>query len=161
MSNYRKCAGIIVFNRQKKVLACARRGRRDNQWQFPQGGIMKKETAAEAALRELTEETSIVSAKVIATLDSPLRYDFPGPVRRRMLKRGIDSPGQDMYWSLLYFYGSDSEININTSQPEFKAWEWADIGTMAARIVYFKQEVYRRAIERLRPVLESFDPAEA
>ena len=100
MPYYRNCAGVIVFNRDKKVLVCARVGKRDNQWQFPQGGIMKKEQAAAAAVRELYEETSIKSVKVVKTLNEPLRYDFPGSVRRKMLRRGIDSLGQDMFWSL-------------------------------------------------------------
>ena len=158
MPYYRKCAGVVVFNRDKKVLVCARIGNRDNQWQFPQGGIMKKEKADMAAVRELFEETSIKSVKVVHTLDKPLRYSFPGSVRRRMLRRGIDSLGQDMFWSLLYFYGDDSEINVQTRQPEFKEWEWVDIDEAPARIVYFKKEVYQKVVELFKPVLESFNP---
>ena len=156
MSYYRKCAGIIVFNRDKKVLVCARVGKRDNQWQFPQGGIMKKEESSAAAVRELYEETSIKSVKVVKTLTEPLRYDFPGSVRRQMLRRGIDSLGQDMFWSLLYLYGNDSEINVKTKQPEFKAWEWIDIDEAPARIVYFKKAVYQKAVEQLKPAMEGF-----
>ena len=156
MPYYRKCAGVIVFNRDIKVLVCARVGKHDNQWQFPQGGIMKKEESAAAAVRELYEETSIKSVKVIKNLTKPLRYDFPGSVRRQMLRRGIDSLGQDMFWSLLYFYGDDSEINVKTKQPEFKAWEWIDIDEAPKRIVYFKKEVYQKAVEQLKPVLEKY-----
>lgn len=156
MPYYRNCAGVIVFNRDKKVLVCARVGKRDNQWQFPQGGIMKKEQAAAAAVRELYEETSIKSVKVIKTLNEPLRYDFPGSVRRKMLRRGIDSLGQDMFWSLLYFYGDDSEINVKTKQPEFKAWKWTDIDEAPELIVYFKKEVYQKAVSALKPVMENF-----
>lgn len=156
MPYYRNCAGVIVFNRDKKVLVCARVGKRDNQWQFPQGGIMKKEQAAAAAVRELYEETSIKSVKVVKTLTEPLRYDFPGSVRRKMLRRGIDSLGQDMFWSLLYFYGDDSEINVKTKQPEFKAWKWTDIDEAPELIVYFKKEVYQKAVSALKPVMENF-----
>ncbi len=156
MPYYRNCAGVIVFNRDKKVLVCARVGKHDNQWQFPQGGIMKKEQAAAAAVRELYEETSIKSVKVVKTLTEPLRYDFPGSVRRKMLRRGIDSLGQDMFWSLLYFYGDDSEINVKTKQPEFKAWKWTDIDEALECIVYFKKEVYQKAVSALKPVMENF-----
>ena len=156
MPYYRNCAGVIVFNRDKKVLVCARVGKRDNQWQFPQGGIMKKEQAAAAAVRELYEETSIKSVKVVKTLNEPLRYDFPGSVRRKMLCRGIDSLGQDMFWSLLYFYVDDSEINVKTKQPEFKAWKWTDIDEAPELIVYFKKEVYQKAVSALKPVMENF-----
>ena len=156
MSYYRKCAGVVVFNHDKKVLVCARVGNRDNQWQFPQGGIMKKEKNEAAAVRELFEETSIRSVKVVKTLTEPLRYSFPGSVRRRMLRRGIDSLGQDMFWSLLYFYGDDSEINVQTKQPEFKAWEWIDIDEAPERIIYFKKDVYRQVVELFKPVLEKY-----
>lgn len=156
MPEYRKCAGVIVFNRDKKVLACARIGNRGNQWQFPQGGIMRKEDAATAAVRELYEETSIKSVKVIQTLTEPLRYVFPGAVRRRMKRRSIDSLGQDVYWSLLYFYGDDSEINVRTKQPEFKSWKWIDIEEAPERIVYFKKDVYYEAVAQLKPAMEAF-----
>ena len=52
---YRPNAGIVVFRKDKKVLVCARADRQTNNWQFPQGGIDKGETPAEAAVRELSE----------------------------------------------------------------------------------------------------------
>lgn len=157
MSYYRKCAGIIVFNSDKKVLVCARKGCRTDQWQFPQGGIMKKEFASDAAIRELKEETSITSVKLIKTLDKPMRYNFPGRIRRQMLRRGIDSLGQDMYWSLLYFFGSDSEININTEQPEFRAFEWVEPEEAVRRIIVFKKSVYAEAVKIFQPLIRAFD----
>ena len=54
MAEYRLNAGIVVFNKQGKVLICRRKGWSD-AWQFPQGGIDEGETAKEAAIRELRE----------------------------------------------------------------------------------------------------------
>lgn len=156
MSVYRKCAGAVVFNQEKKVLVCARSDKRSLQWQFPQGGIMKGETVAQAAVRELREETSVTSVKVVATLEKSVTYDFPGSVLRRFQARGIHSRGQEMFWSLLYFYGNESEIDLNTKQPEFKAWAWVDIDEAVRRIVYFKKDVYRYAVEQLKPLVESY-----
>lgn len=156
MSYYRKCAGIMVFNKDKKVLVCARLGNRQNQWQFPQGGIMKKEEPASAAIRELWEETSITSVKAVQTINQALRYEFPNSVRRQLQKRGINSLGQDMFWTLLYFYGENAEINVTTKQPEFKAWEWIELDEAVQRIVYFKKEVYAQAAAVFKPLIESY-----
>ena len=46
---YRPNAGIVLFNREGKVLVCARADKPDMQWQFPQGGIDNGETPAQAA----------------------------------------------------------------------------------------------------------------
>lgn len=156
MSVYRKCAGAVVFNREKKVLVCARSDKRSLQWQFPQGGIMKGETVAQAAVRELREETSVKSVNVVATLDTPTAYDFPGSVFRRFQARGIHTRGQEMYWCLMYFFGSESEIDLDTDQPEFKAYEWVDIDEAVRRIVYFKKDVYRQAVQYFKPIMEDY-----
>jgi putative (di)nucleoside polyphosphate hydrolase len=152
---YRLCAGIVVFNRAKKVLMCARADKRGECWQFPQGGIMKKETPAQAALRELKEETSVKSVCLIKTLETPIRYDFPPSVRRRMEKRGILTRGQEMYWSLCRLDGTDDEINLCTETPEFKAWSWVEPSEAVERIVYFKRDVYRQMMTEFIPLIEA------
>ena len=63
MKIYRNCAGIIIFNTDKKVLVCARNDASDFNWQFPQGGIENNEKPSQAALRELKEETNIDASK--------------------------------------------------------------------------------------------------
>ena len=113
MGTYRKCAGIVVFNKNKKVL-----------------------------VRELKEETSIVSVKHVTTLDKPLRYNYPDDV----LASGRKHIGQEMYWSLMFFYGDDDEINLNTQEPEFKAFEWIDSEESLNRIIPFKKDVYKKVI---------------
>ena len=118
MNNYRKCAGVIVFNKNKKVLVCARNDTKGTDWQFPQGGIEAGEQPHLAAMRELKEETSVVSVEFVKGLENPIRYDFPLEVKQKLQKRGIKSDGQEMYWSLLFFYGSDEEINLNTQEKK-------------------------------------------
>lgn len=158
MLNYRQCAGIILFNRSKQVLLCARNDKKSNCWQFPQGGINEGESPAAAALRELNEETSVTSAKVVYSLPEGLCYNFPDAVRRKLLSRGIVSNGQNMYWNLLYFYGDDSEINLNTAEPEFKSWRWANIDEAVTEIVAFKRGVYKKAVQKLKPIMENYQP---
>ena len=52
-----KNVGIIVCNTSNQVL-WARRTRHDG-WQFPQGGIEPRESAKQAAFRELYEEIGL------------------------------------------------------------------------------------------------------
>lgn len=156
MKSYRKCAGVIVFNAQKKVLVCARNDALSFNWQFPQGGIELNENILDAALRELKEETSIVSVKPVKTLEEPFRYTFPLEVLQQAKGIGRNYIGQEVYWSLLYFCGSDDEINLNTKEPEFKAYEWIEPQEAYNRIVDFKKDTYRQAIDKLIPYINEF-----
>ncbi|KAL6193407.1 hypothetical protein ACLB2K_034491 [Fragaria x ananassa] len=51
-------------------------------WQMPQGGIEDGEEPKSAAIRELQEETGVVSAEIIAKVSNWLAYDFPVPTSR-------------------------------------------------------------------------------
>ena len=61
-SGYRLNVGLIVANKQGKVLLCKRKG--VNSWQFPQGGIDYAENSLKAAKRELLEEVGIRSKSI-------------------------------------------------------------------------------------------------
>ena len=137
-------------------MVCARNDTKGVDWQFPQGGIESGEQIHLAAMRELKEETSVVSVEFIKGLDNPLRYDFPLEIKQKLQKKGIKSDGQEMYWSLLFFYGSDDEINLNTQEPEFKAYEWVEPMEAVNRIVDFKKEVYRKAVAEFEPVIKNY-----
>ena len=62
---YRPCAGAVVFNKDGNVLLGSRIDTSTDDWQFPQGGINKNETPAQAAKRELFEEMNISSVKLV------------------------------------------------------------------------------------------------
>ena len=68
---YRPCVGIMLINRQGLVWVGRRRPKWAGDgtahiWQMPQGGITAGEAAADAALRELEEETGVTSVTVLA-----------------------------------------------------------------------------------------------
>ena len=144
MSNlYRKNVGIVVFNKDAKVLMCARADSKDFNWQFPQGGIDEGEYFIDAAKRELREETGITSIRVVSKIEESLYYDFPKDVTDRFKKNGSNYIGQAQQWALFYFTGENSEIDFctNPEEIEFKDYEWTDIFEAPKRIIYFKKEV--------------------
>jgi len=82
-NEYRLNVGVIVANKQGKLLLCKRKG--INSWQFPQGGIDFGENSLKAAKRELFEEVGISSKSVrlIDSIDDWLKYDIPKKSRRK------------------------------------------------------------------------------
>ena len=98
---------------------------RGTWWQMPQGGIDPGEDPATAALRELFEETAIVSAEQIGETSKWLTYDLPDHLIG--VAWGGKYRGQKQKWFAFRFTGDDSEINIvpPKGEPEFVAWRWA------------------------------------
>ncbi|KAK7293887.1 hypothetical protein RJT34_16764 [Clitoria ternatea] len=65
------------------------------------GGIEDGEEPKSAAIRELQEETRIVSAEIIAEVQKWLTYDFPPAVKAKVNRLwGGEWHGQTQKWSL-------------------------------------------------------------
>ena len=73
----RSGVGIVVLNKENRIFVGKRIDNPKNFWQMPQGGLDKNENLYAAALRELKEETSIVSVKLIKEIDNYLTYILP------------------------------------------------------------------------------------
>lgn len=155
---YRKNAAVIVCNNQGKVLSCQRLDSCDalKSWQFPQGGIENGETPLEAALRELKEETGLTQVKLIAEYPQPLRYKFSDEIIEKFKSLGRNNIGQEQYWFLFLFSGSDYEINFNTNpnEVEFQAFQWIDIDDAPSRVIDFKRDVYKKVCAYFKPFVE-------
>ena len=111
---------------------------------MPQGGIDKGEAPANAALRELEEETGTNKAEIIAESRDWLHYDLPEHLVPQLW--GGKYCGQTQKWFLMRFTGQDSDINIETETPEFLDWKWTDITTLPDIIVPFKRELYTKVV---------------
>ena len=117
------------------------------------GGIEDGETTVEAARRELFEETSVKSVQFVTALEEGQRYTFPDFILEKRKKRGIHNPGQDLYWCLFRFTGKDSEINLNTAEPEFRKYEWVTLDEAVKRVVDFKKTAYEKMAAAFSPFI--------
>jgi putative (di)nucleoside polyphosphate hydrolase len=139
---YRPCAGVMLVNRSGQVFVGQRLDSTLEAWQMPQGGIDPGEDARAAAIRELGEETGVTPEQVelIAEAPNELFYDLPDELIGKVWKRKWR--GQRQRWFLFRFNGRDSDINIRTAHPEFRAWRWTDPAELPATVVPFKRKLY-------------------
>jgi len=147
----RNGVGIVVLNNENKVFVAKRIDNPKNFWQMPQGGIDNGENYYEAALRELKEETSIKSVKLIQEIDRKFTYILPDHLIGIIWKGKFK--GQIQKWFVMRFIGNESEININTKHPEFLDWKWINLDDLTKIAVNFKLEVYKNIKHEIKKIL--------
>lgn len=150
---YRPCAGVMLVNSADLVFVGQRRDSSSEAWQMPQGGIDPGETPRDAALRELGEEAGIAPdlADIIAASATEHFYDLPPQLMGKMW--GGRYRGQRQHWYLARFLGQDSDINIETQHPEFRAWRWVELEVLPDLIVPFKRDLYSALVAEFGAML--------
>jgi putative (di)nucleoside polyphosphate hydrolase len=140
---YRPNVAALLVNREGRLLI-AERIRHRNAWQFPQGGVDRGEDPDEALVRELGEEIGLRPGLIeVVMRKGGYRYRFPKPMRR--FGRNI---GQEQTYYLCRFLGTDADINLKTSHPEFRSFKW--IAPHEFRLEWlpeFKRAVYRQVMQ--------------
>ena len=147
----RSGVGIILLNKENKIFVAKRIDNPKNYWQMPQGGIDKGENFYTAALRELKEETSITSAKLIKEIEGNFTYILPDNLIGIIWKGKFK--GQKQKWFIMRFTGDKSEVNIKTKHPEFLDWKWVNLENLTEIAVPFKLEVYKKLIPEIKKIL--------
>ena len=148
----RSGVGIVVLNKENKIFVAKRVDNPKYFWQMPQGGVDKDEDFYTAALRELKEETSIVSVKPIKEIEENLTYILPDHLIGIIWKGKYK--GQKQKWFIMKFIGDESEINIKTKHPEFLDWKWIDLENLTEIAVHFKLEVYKKLKSEIKKILD-------
>ena len=140
--------GIVLLNNKNNIFVGKRLDNPGNFWQMPQGGVDNNENFFEAAKRELEEETSIKSIRLIKELDSWLQYELPKNLLGKIWEGKFR--GQKQKWFIMKFMGNESEINIKTITPEFSEWKWIKPINLTDFVVDFKFNVYNKIKEELK-----------
>jgi putative (di)nucleoside polyphosphate hydrolase len=154
---YRDCVGVAVFNAQGKVFIGRRRPEDDpddssefgSPWQMPQGGIDKGENPIDTARRELFEETSIRSVRLLAEAPEWIYYDLPDEALGIALKGRYR--GQRQRWFAFAFTGDEGEIDVRNPgggkhPAEFDRWRWEEFEKLPKLVVPFKHDAYRKVV---------------
>jgi len=148
---FRANVGIILMADDGRLFLGGRPGGRG--WQFPQGGIRPGEELEEALYRELNEEVGLHDSDVslLGATRNWLRYRLPPQyVRRNSTPLCI---GQKQRWFLLRLHASEDKVHFDsTTEPEFDRWRWVPFWTPVREVIYFKRDVYARALHELGPL---------
>jgi putative (di)nucleoside polyphosphate hydrolase len=149
---YRPNVGLAVFHRDGPVLLGKRVGAEGPyQWQMPQGGVDRGESAQDAAFRELEEEIGLTRSLVDLLEETVdwLYYDFPIELRKKLKQRGRYL-GQRQKWFAFRFKGRDADVRLDTHSPEFSDWRWAPLETSPELVIPFKKATYEEVARRFQ-----------
>ena len=144
---YRPAVGVMLLNAEKRVWVGQRLDSKLEAWQMPQGGLDPGEAPLQGAMRELEEETGIGPdlIQIVAQAREELTYDLPEDLIGKVWKENWR--GQRQTWFLARFLGRDEDVNLQTAEPEFRAWKWADPAELPALIVPFKKKLYEDVLK--------------
>ena len=144
--------GIIVLDSKDRVFVGKRKDNPGDNWQMPQGGVDKGEDYITAMKRELFEETSISSFKIVKELEKIYQYELPENLIGIIWKGKYR--GQKQKWFITRFLGEESEINLNTKHAEFIDWKWIKPKLLPEVIVNFKKKLYLNLLTEINLVID-------
>ena len=144
--------GIILLNKKNQVFVGKRKDNPNNKWQMPQGGVDNGEDYISAMRRELMEETSIKNIEINKEIKKKYQYELPQNLIGIIWKGKYR--GQKQKWFVAKFLGQDTEINLNTKNPEFIEWKWIDPKSLPEVIVNFKRNLYLELLEEINLVID-------
>jgi ADP-ribose pyrophosphatase YjhB (NUDIX family) len=113
--------GAIVFSPDLGHVLLVRRGTppAEGQWTFP-GGLVERETARLACLRELREETGIdAELRDVAFVAERVVHDATGRV--------------EYHYVILDFWGIATERRVPEARSDARAAEWVRVDELGAR----------------------------
>lgn len=149
---YRACVGIMLINAKGQIFSGQRIDNRAEAWQMPQGGIDDGEDIETACFREMREEIGTNKAEILRVHPEWLNYDIPEELANRLWSGAYR--GQTQKWVALRFTGSNSDIDIETEEPEFIDWQWLPPKQLVQRAVPFKRDVYKNLMATFKDELK-------
>lgn len=141
---YRQCVVGVFTNTDGLVLA-GERSDKPGQWQLPQGGIGKWESATEALEREMREELGTSEFRIISLSSAKTTYDFP-PMHNS--RRSRKFRGQEQTWFHLQFTVGGAP-DLEKADGEFSNYKWMLAAELLQRVIAWKKDAYRQGLTSL------------
>lgn len=150
---FRPGVGMMIVDKNNRILVARRIDARSNGWQMPQGGIDLGETPSSAALREMLEEIGSDKGHIIAESKRWYSYRLPEFLVPRLWNGKYC--GQRQKWFLIRFTGTDEDVNVGTTTPEFSDWRWVEADQLLEIIIPFKLKLYKKVLEEFQDIMKS------
>lgn len=150
---FRQGVGMMIVDKNNRIFVGKRIDSRANAWQMPQGGIDLGETPSAAALREMEEEIGSGKGSIIGESKKWYSYRVPDFLVPKLW--GGSYCGQRQKWFLIRFTGEDSDINIQTKEPEFEDWKWVSLQDLLNDIIPFKLKLYKQIVDEFKEILKN------
>jgi 8-oxo-dGTP diphosphatase len=117
-------AGGIIYRQKQETIEFLLILDSYDKWTFPKGHIEKPESAEDAALREVTEETGLCP-KIIKLLDK-IDYWFKTPTLQSEPRHKASVRGGELIHKFVYFYlmeaPADSELSPQLTEIKEAKW---------------------------------------
>ena len=115
---YRRNVSAAVQNPQGELLICERLGM-PGAWQFPQGGVKKRESLEAGVAREIREEIGLRREDYeLRGRYGPYRYEFPHGNRRGVYD------GQEQTVFLVRTHAARPRLRLDGHEREFARVRW-------------------------------------
>lgn len=142
MSGHHFRAGVVaVVRRADGQVLAFERADVPGQWQLPQGGLKRGESAHDAVWRELGEETGLGAENVelVAAHDEWVVMMWPPDV--------VGAGGRLGHAHRWFeFRAGDSDVVPRPDGREFRDWRWVEPRWLVEHVVSFKQPSYERML---------------
>lgn len=147
---YRTNGLAFIYKDKDSILLLHKRGyadekhKRSGHWALPQGGIEKNEPLVHGVLREVKEETGIVSIGKITRSRNRNKYTW-SPFYRNIYSHRYAGQKQKAFF--LEFTGDDEEIRLNYIGDEnFDAYAWVSQNELLSKLEYARQPYAKRLL---------------
>ena len=162
---YRKCACAIVFNDSGSHVLVGERAGKSGSWNLPQGGMEPKETTAEAATRELYEETGIsldssknkknIEVELVAVLENDDAYAYSAG--GWLEKKGL--AGQRLEFAVFRCKTSADPMEfvnlegLDGEPAEFTQMKWMSLDECVESVWEAKKKAYEKMRVNVEPIV--------
>jgi len=129
--DYRQNAVGVIINNEGKVFLASRNRSHDmrfsqkkeseSHWQFPQGGIEKRESAEQGLLREMREELGTSKFEILGECSQTYSYEW-NHYFRKLIGNTREFKGQLQHIFYMKFTGNDSDFKLDIRELDSFAW---------------------------------------